>query len=471
MTLEAWALATLGASKAKQAKAPRHAALERVAQTFGLAPLERAIVRLAYAAERSLKVREAARKRGGGLTVEVARAALGEGVDAALAVGLPLRRHALVTLGHGHALAPRAGDALALGLGLAARLDGAAPSPIAPGVRLVDGTAAEAPPSPRAIAVAHGDLSQPGIVSVEGCGRREGLGLAVALAKAQGRPVLVADAETLEAVGACDWAVLQALRREADLDGAPVVVLQAGLLGASWQALDVPLASSVPLVVLTDPRPRELLLATLPARAVAMPQVASEPRPTQPRDDGFDEVRRQAIRDAERALGLAPAEPPPASPPSLPAPLPVDPAAAPPPSPVEPPAPAAAPLPPQEAAPPEAAPPAPEAAAPPPAPESPAPEPRVEIPDGAPLEQLARVATTTPNADQRVELIDQLKRHKSPAVVAALRANLASPHPRVRAAAESAMATLFGPNWNRTRPVPKPVQPPRSDDDPGKPWL
>ncbi len=55
---------------------------------------------------------------------------------------------------------------------------------------------------------------------------------------------------------------------------------------------------------------------------------------------------------------------------------------------------------------------------------------------------------------------------RSPAVVASLRQNAKSGHPGVRAAAEQAMASLFGPNWNRAPPATKPiVQPPRSDDD------
>jgi hypothetical protein len=49
-------------------------------------------------------------------------------------------------------------------------------------------------------------------------------------------------------------------------------------------------------------------------------------------------------------------------------------------------------------------------------------------------------------------------------VVAALRANVKSEHAGVRSAAEEGMHALFGPNWNRMREVPKPVQPPRSDD-------
>jgi hypothetical protein len=80
------------------------------------------------------------------------------------------------------------------------------------------------------------------------------------------------------------------------------------------------------------------------------------------------------------------------------------------------------------------------------------------------IDELARAAATSPNANQRIELIGRIRNIKSGVVVAALRANAASPHPGVRAAAEAAMAQLFGPNWNTTRPVPKPVQRPPSDD-------
>ncbi|HEX4457266.1 MAG TPA: hypothetical protein VIA18_04810, partial [Polyangia bacterium] len=79
-------------------------------------------------------------------------------------------------------------------------------------------------------------------------------------------------------------------------------------------------------------------------------------------------------------------------------------------------------------------------------------------------DELARAAATSPSASQRIELIGRIRLHKTAAVVAALRANAANPHPGVRAAAEAAMAALFGPNWNTTRAVPKPIQRPPSDD-------
>ena len=40
-------------------------------------------------------------------------------------------------------------------------------------------------------------------------------------------------------------------------------------------------------------------------------------------------------------------------------------------------------------------------------------------------------------------------------------------HPGVRSTAETVMAGMFGANWNKTKAVPKPVQPPRSEDKGG----
>jgi hypothetical protein len=112
--------------------------------------------------------------------------------------------------------------------------------------------------------------------------------------------------------------------------------------------------------------------------------------------------------------------------------------------------------------------PAPVAASPPPdagaeAPAGPDGTPLTLSPD-ATLDELARAAATSPSAAQRIELINRVRGHRSNAVVAALRANTQSAHPGVRAAAEAAMAALFGANWNTTRPVPKPIQRPPSDD-------
>jgi hypothetical protein len=82
----------------------------------------------------------------------------------------------------------------------------------------------------------------------------------------------------------------------------------------------------------------------------------------------------------------------------------------------------------------------------------------------APPDELARVLMTSPSPAQRLAIIARLRGVKHPAVVAALRANAMSQHPGVRAAAEAAMAALFGPNWSTSRPIPKPVQPPPTDD-------
>jgi hypothetical protein len=122
------------------------------------------------------------------------------------------------------------------------------------------------------------------------------------------------------------------------------------------------------------------------------------------------------------------------------------------------------------------APPPPAPQTPPPAPQTspaaPAPplatvesqEPYLELSATPTVDELARAARSAPNPNQRIELIGRLRTFKSPVVVATLRDLVKSEDPSVRGAAESAMASLFGPNWNRTRPVPKPIQTPPSDD-------
>ena len=130
----------------------------------------------------------------------------------------------------------------------------------------------------------------------------------------------------------------------------------------------------------------------------------------------------------------------------------------------------AAPSAPQPSAePPPAAPDTPGAAAPADAaPESPEPAaddpPPLPLADDATLDELLRVCRTTPNQLQRAELLRKLSGKKSPHVIQMFRANVQSAHPAVRAAAEEGMASLFGANWNRTRAIAPPVQPPRSDD-------
>ena len=81
------------------------------------------------------------------------------------------------------------------------------------------------------------------------------------------------------------------------------------------------------------------------------------------------------------------------------------------------------------------------------------------------LTEIAQVARTSPNAAQRIEMLKLLEHKKTQAATLAIRHNLGSAHPGVRAAAEAAMITLFGPEWNRTRTIAPPVQPPRSDDN------
>lgn len=90
--------------------------------------------------------------------------------------------------------------------------------------------------------------------------------------------------------------------------------------------------------------------------------------------------------------------------------------------------------------------------------------PPLPLADDAALDELLRVCRTTPNQLQRAEILRKLSGKKSPHVIQMFRANVQSAHPGVRAAAEEGMASLFGANWNRTRAIAPPVQPPRSDD-------
>ena len=83
----------------------------------------------------------------------------------------------------------------------------------------------------------------------------------------------------------------------------------------------------------------------------------------------------------------------------------------------------------------------------------------------APLEELLRVARTTPNSLQRAEILRKLTGARHSAVIALFRTFVSSQHPAVREAAEGGMSSLFGPHWNRTRSIAPPAQPPRSDDN------
>jgi hypothetical protein len=90
--------------------------------------------------------------------------------------------------------------------------------------------------------------------------------------------------------------------------------------------------------------------------------------------------------------------------------------------------------------------------------------PPMALPAEPALEDLVRACNLSPSSSQRIDIIGKFRGIKNASVVAALRANATSAHPGVRAAAEQAMAALFGPNWNVVRAVPKPVQPPAGDD-------
>jgi len=457
--------------------------LDVLAARFGLDGDERRVLELVRAADQ-LTVRE--------LRAKVA------GADALLSPKRALRRHALVTVGAGGL--PMAMDAVRLAPGVAQRLDGAPePDSLWLGMcRVSPGARGDVPSRISAIFTGINGASAT-LLTLDGCARREAHELALGLARHLGRGVLLVDGE-LAADAPDRAALLASARREADCEGDVLVVCESAALGEYWRALIAPpTGEASALIVLADAaRTREPIaaapftvrrLSLHPAATTTAPaaEARAEEKAPPPVDDGLEHIRQQAIRDAERALGIFRAPPPPPRAPVTPIPPPTKPqaahaaaapqAAAPPPTVT------------QAAAPPPASPtqPAKKRSAkgaqffggettadtpPPPAPAPPPPAtPSIEN-DGAPVavadnagpDELARIATTSPSAAQRIELINRLRTIKSAAVVAALRANAGSQHPAVRAAAEAAMATMFGPNWNATRAIPKPVQPPPSDD-------
>lgn len=91
--------------------------------------------------------------------------------------------------------------------------------------------------------------------------------------------------------------------------------------------------------------------------------------------------------------------------------------------------------------------------------------PYIEVPEDAAVTDLLRLVPLAGNPLQRAELLRRLYSAKGNTQAAALlRAYTKSEHEAVRMAAEEGMTIFFGPNWNRSRAIPKPVQPPRSDD-------
>jgi hypothetical protein len=510
--LTGWALARLngGAGKNKLDSQP---ALAELQKRFGLDALGRELLALAWAVETSLEVS----RRAGDFTVEVARQALGQPLDAALMQGAPLRRHALVTLDTAGPAAVR--SKLRLGAGLAARLDG---KPLdldefAPGVRVFRDPGDRFAVSARVTELIKDRqvTAEPLLATVDGCPRREALALGAGLARRFGRGLLAVDGEVFAGLREA-WELLAALRREADCEGLVLLVLQSAALGEGWRALAAPAPAQPlrpPLVVLADGvRTREVTLADeLRHQGLVFSAPASEKPPEPVKEDPYEVIRRQAQRDAEAAMGIyrAPpvaAAPPPPPPPPSPEPPRVEAKVEPPkvePPKVEPPKvePPKVEPPKVEAAPaekpkkrrskkaiehfgdePDPEPPKPAEAAAPPAPAPPAeaapPEeglnpdaPYLAVPEKPTPDVLAMIARTSKNPQQRLELLEELKQLKIPSVVAAMRDNARSTDPKIRALAETTMATFFGPNWNRTRPVAKPVQPPGSDDkNPNRPW-
>lgn len=406
------------------------------------------------------------------------------------------------------------------------------------------------------------------------------VGLAQALRSRLQRPVAVLDASALQGVSVTQlWRALRALRRDCDVRGCILLVMDAQKLGGSWRAVAHPRApGQTAPILLTSPdalptlgRPAEIWPACTPFAIVqsvlrnpAAPLLPSAAATTASGQAGLaasavededgttvakrDEARRQAAIDAARAMGrpipreltdgarATPAASPvttgsqapvamqasagspsqaaaarPAAPPSVPAVAPAGASAGP--RAVNPrlaAALAAAGLPPpgstryQE---PGHVPPANSAVAAPPAPAqaaAPAQAPAQATPTGtdgamaastaptvaaqseapavagaedfsedppalpleaeAPLEEVIKVARTTSNRTQRIELMKRLFGAKHPGVIHLFRSNLATPSALVNAVAADGMSSVFGPSWNRTRGIAPPLQPPRTDD-------
>lgn len=257
---------------------------------------------------------------------------------------------------------------------------------------------------------------------------------------------------------------IEAARRQAALDAAR----------AMGRALDLPPLPPPPPAAPDAPRPPPAASASAsaPASAPSTPVAAAEPpraepprAPATPEPElSLEELGRRAAMyvgssvparkrsPAERAAAARPATPEPAAPPPDPPPSPGPAMAAPP----DPGTPAAS----SDTTPGSAS----------MATGDPSESlPYVPVPEGATIADLIRLVREAANPFQKAALLRQLGDAgvKDVSVVSLMRAYTTSAHPAVRAAAEYGMLRLFGPTWNRSRPIPKPVQPPRSDDDKG----
>ena len=465
-TLEAWVDALIEDRPDPTTPKSRPAdQLDELATRFGLDDVEHTALLVLGAIERC----HALQRKVGALTVGHLRALLGKvgmtGVEARLAPDRILRARALVHVVGSPPRLVAATDVVRLVVGLEPRLVGLAPGLLRchPNAR-VPSELAQKLSSSTAQIVLHEVAWTPA--------------LAQTLADGLGRPVIYGNARRLDAGCAAR------LRRDADLEGAVLWLSQ-----VPEELLEVLLAPPpaaprmIPLVVLSEHvgEPRVDVAWQLRRERITATIEASMPAPR----NELDYIRALAQRDAERAMGIVRQGVTPVPRQSVPGRI-VDASVR---LAEKRPAPESAPEP--ESAPAVAVPAVavqtstpqaaithavPASAEPVPGPVSPstspagssAPDepdgPRLDIALDAPLDQRARAAMQSGSAQQRIELLESLAGTKHPAVIAALRHNAGSEHTRLKAVAERLMTQLFGPAWNRSRAITKPVQPPRTDE-------
>lgn len=504
--------------------AASHPPMAKLLDRFALDPIERQLVELCWAIEGSLEVGRQARSLSGqhGLSLQLARTILGPETDRRLCADARLRLHGILAVDALPAGFVGATSCICLSFGISQRLmeEPFSAGDLALGVETLKDEG-ESLKLPEALALlVRDDLldAKSRWVAIGQAQEGDAELIARALAKRTKRGVILGDGEILGRLPPGElWQLLAAVRREADLTDSPLIINGAPALGGLWKAIGCsPPAKRqlpTPVVLLSlspaaahagrpaagfAPREINFVAAQAPKpKADAEESPAANPAPSAaPADDGFEEIRRQAALDAARAMGRSldisrltppavtsitraqaapevatktesPAKP---SPPSAPA------KDEPPPSRStgERKAEAGAAVPPAQA--PASMVEAQQSAslAPAQAPAQPDPAeslPFVPVPEDAPIKDLMRFAAQAQNPLQRAELLRRMvsERPKDPQVAAILRSHIKSENPTVRQAAEDGMVVLFGPNWARTKSIPKPVQPPRSDDDRGPP--
>ena len=434
-------------------------ALDDLAERFGLDEVERSILLVLGAIERAYPLQ----RKVGVVTVGHLRALLGSagltGVEARLAPGRPLRMRSLVHVVGVVGAPPRlvaASDVVRLEVGLVPRL-----LELPQGI----GRCLPGPRLPSELANRLSSSTAQIVLHEVACTAT----LAQTLADGLGRVVIHGNARRLDVEHAAR------LRRDADLDGA--VLWLSNVADDLLEPLLVPPPQhpfATPLLVLSGASAEPTVDAAWQLRREKITASIEAGAPS-PRTE-LDYIRALAQRDAERAMGIvrvAPVAPPrqtisgrivdasvrvaedrPAQEPRAEAKNP-----APTPAALEeaPPAPASTPA--EE----QPAPIAPASAAAPEQDELPE-GPRLDVAADANLETRARAAMQSGSAQQRIELLESFAGVKHPAAIAAVRHNVTNEHPRLKAVAERLMSQLFGAAWNRSRAIPKPVQPPRTEE-------